>query len=126
MQVSEEDDNVEQDQVEEEVDEASVSEEHCYDEDDEEPGVERVAGPFAVLIKTLDLLDTAWDHAVGKDDFEKMIAVVNKTLEVNDRYMAIQITQEDSNERVETGHPEQFGFQAEIADRPRPPDVKSR
>lgn len=83
-------------------------------------------GPFAVLVRTLDFLNTAWDHAVSKDDFEKMIMVVDKTLDVNDRYMAVHMTQEDNNERINPGGPEQFGFSAEINNRERPPDVKSR
>lgn len=95
-------------------------------EPDAEDGYEVVEGPFAVLIKTLDFIDTAWEHAVVREDFGKMMAVVDKTLEVNDRYMAVQYTaQEEKNERIE-GHPEQFGFSAEISDGERPPDVKSR
>lgn len=100
--------------------------ENSENEEDHEPEYEVVEGPFAVLVKTLDFIDTAWDHAVAKDDFEKMLIVVDKTLEVNDRYMAVQITtQEEHNERIE-GRPEQFGFSAEINNSPRPPDVKSR
>ena len=92
------------------------------EEDDE---VQIVSGPFAVLVQTLDFLNTAWDHAIKKDDFEKMMLVVDKTLDVNDRYMAVHMTQEDNHERVNTGNPEQFGFSAEINNRERPPDVKS-
>ena len=110
------------------VGEVPVDEELLEEEDLEESKqeIQIVSGPFAVLIQTLDFLNIAWDHAVNKDDFEKMMMVVDKTLDVNDRYMAIHMTQEDNNERVDPQHPEQFGFSAEIADRDRPPDVKSR
>lgn len=95
-------------------------------QENQEVEYEIVEGPFAVLVKTLDFIDTVWDHAVGGHDFDKMMAVIDKTLEVNDRYMAVQITeQEESNERI-AGNPEQFGFSAEINNRERPPDVKSR
>lgn len=93
---------------------------------DPEIEYEVVDGPFAVLVKTLDYIDTVWDHAVGGHDFDKMMAVIDKTLEVNDRYMAVHMTtQEESNERIE-GTPEQFGFSAEINNSERPPDVESR
>lgn len=101
-------------------------EEPVLEEEEHEPELQVVSGPFAVLIQTLDFLNTAWDHATQKDDFEKMMMVVDKTLDVNDRYMAVHMTQEDNNERVSSGHPEQFGFSAEINNRERPPDVKSR
>lgn len=91
---------------------------------DKEEEYEVVEGPFAVLAKTLDFIDVAWDHAVGKDDFAKMMTVVDKTLEVNDRYMAVQFTQEEKNERVE-GSPIGYGFSAEINNSERPPNVKS-
>ena len=126
--MSEEDDTVGE-VLEDEPEAPEESEEYLEEADLEEGSQEMlqvVSGPFAVLIQTLDFLNTAWDHAVGKDDFEKMMMVVDKTLDVNDRYMAIHMTQEDNNERVDPQHPEQFGFSAEIADRDRPPDVKSR
>ena len=115
--MSEDDDNVGEVPIEEDRPEAP-------EEDQDE--VQIVSGPFAVLVQTLDFLNTAWDHAIKKDDFEKMMLVVDKTLDVNDRYMAVHMTQEDNNERVNAGHPEQFGFSAEINNRERPPDVKSR
>jgi len=109
-------------------DEPGLSEDELEEGLEEVQGesVQVVAGPFAVLVQTLDFLNTAWDHATQKDDFEKMMMVVDKTLDVNDRYMAVHMTQEDNNERVNPSHPEQFGFSAEINNRERPPDVKSR
>lgn len=124
--MSEDDDNVEHHGEEplEPGEETGTSEEGCFEEEEEQV---LVAGPFAVLMQSLDFLHTAWEHAVGKDDFDKMMLVVDKTLDINDRYMAVHLTQEDSNERVNrTEHPEQFGFSAEINNRERPPDVKSR
>lgn len=91
----------------------------------EEVEYEVVEGPFAILMKTLELIDVAWDHAVNKDDFSKMVALIDKTLEVNDRYMAVQVVGKDQDERIERPAGD-FGFSTQITEGECPTDIKSR
>lgn len=74
----------------------------------EEEEVVVLSGPFAFLEKGVEYLDEAWEHAKRKDDFDKMITVVNRVLDMNDRYMAVMIAGEEEVEHERPKKP--FGF----------------